>query len=349
MTVARTSALQTLHDQLAAINTDIGVLTSPLEEVDQLLGEIEDLLEEPKKIDDDLGDIEDVLKALYKVASDADWIPEIGEDATTTAQVLNTAIVAITEIRKILSDIEKELEELSKWLALVKQPVDKVLAPIHRVELEVARYEAGTERLIQQFGPSPPTNVEACAAGLSNAVAPTVGALDSAKDKGLALLSDIENPMREAQSALARIVDYADVVQKVYADLAWLRAAVRAISKEVQKAESYGKAALNLLLKTKFPGKVYEEVMSELRQAKALLNKLEGKVTAYALSPVKSAAEKAEQAIEQEMQKLPDLKPLEDAAANLTTAFQRIEDSVANTLSKPCADLLGAGSAIGRA
>jgi DNA repair exonuclease SbcCD ATPase subunit len=348
MTGAPASELQTLHNQLAAINTDITVLASPVQEVDDLLGKIEDALKRPAKINQDLGEIEDVLKALHKAASDASWIPEIGEDAQTVAEALQTAIDIIGEIRSALTDIQKGLDELIKWLNEVKTPVDKVLKPIHSVELEVTRFADGTGRLIQHFGPKPPQNVETCAAGFARALAPVVGAFDTAKDKAVTVLDEVEKPLRAAEQALAKIVGYVDVVQTISRDLEWLQASIRVITKEVDTAESYGKTKIEWLLskagKALSP-KLYRKVVKGLNKAKDMLHRLEAKITAYAFSPIQRIVKNAESALEQEIKELPGVAPLEAAAAEVTAEFEEIEDFITNELSAPCANLLRAETA----
>ena len=341
----RTNQLQVLHDHLDAINTDILVVESPIERLDTLLGDVSDALNRPKELSDELKSIADIFSQIRTVAHDARWIPEIGEDAESLAEALAILVEGIGDIRTALDEIDRALKPLKAQLKEVKKPVDKVYKSIHKVQLGVANFEKGTEALIQRYGSHPPNNVEKCAAGFNKGIDTVARDFDRAKDQVARQVSAILDPLGEIDRAFVRLDGYMSAVRHVYNESSAFRTALRKIAGAVHTAESYGEKELKRLLsaigRAIHPG-LYKKVKGELDEVEGKIKELEGRLASFLLDPIKRQVDSLEDTVKHEIENIPELKPLEDAAAAVQKALDKLENQVIGALSGACAKLLGA-------
>lgn len=337
------SHLARLNHDLRDIHDDLGYFTTPLDEVHTLLGDIQGLLHRPDDLNKKLGEILDVLEAVQGACKDAEWIPEIGEDAKAAAEVLDGINRFIKETRGALTDIQKGLDPFSVWVGKVQRPVDKAWKPIGKVEGKLETTVNVSGNLLRHYAGRPPAAVEACARALDAPLHGVAGALNDAKDEASAKLNEAEQPLRAAYNQLDKITDYTSFVDDIYNRLGELRSALGEITRAIRKAADYGKAEIEAAISKlgkKLAPKTYARVKRMLAEVQKAVNRLENKVVNWAFGPVKALIDRVKEEIRSELAGLPELAPIEQALDQVAQVIGGVQSAL-DDQSGPCGTLFG--------
>jgi hypothetical protein len=336
------STLALLSSNLTDIHDDIGYFATPLNEVHTLLGNTQKLLGEPKSLNDKLKEVLTVLAALESVCKSAGWVPEVGQGATTAANLLNGVNTFIRDTRSALTDVERGLKPIQTWIGKVQKPVDKGWSAIAMIERDLETVANVAGKLDKQYRGNPPANVEHCAELLNTPVQPLVRPFNDAKDIAGRELNRVEQPLRLVVDQLQRVTDFTGVVDTVYNALAGLRRLITTIASAVKKAADYGKAAIEAAItkaaKALAP-KTYQKVKAMLDAVQAEVDKVKKQIANFAFKPVKLLVEKVRDIIKSKLASLPEVKALQDAFSQVIQTVARIGEALAD-LPDPCAKML---------
>jgi uncharacterized protein YoxC len=334
------------HD-LRDVHDDLGYFTTPLSEVHTLLHDIQGLLHEPDDLNKKLGEILDVLEALEATCRDGEWIPEVGEDAKSAAEVLDGMNRFIKEARSALTDIQHSLDPFSGWLNNVQRPVNKAWKPVGQVEARIEAAVNVTGTLLRHYEGKPPAAVEECAGALDKPVDEIARVLNDAKDEANSKLNEAEQPLRTAYNQLDKITDYTAFIDSIYNRLGELRRAIREITSAVRKVADYGKEAIERAISEwakKFAHKTYARVKKMLAEVQRAVNRLKSKIVNWAFKPIKDLIDRVNEEVKSKLANLPELQPIESALEKVAKALGRVESAL-DAQSGPCKSMFEGATA----
>ena len=344
-----TTQLQTLHDYLTSIDDDIAFIGTHVDQLNTLLGDVIDVLGKPKELSDDLKEIGEVLSQIQSIASDATWIPEVGEAAAALSKALIPIVKepppagGIGEVRTSLNEIDVVLTPLKNHLKEVQDPVKKVHDAIHTVELDVRRLVNGTEALIKRYGEQPPENVEKCARGLNDGISSITTHLQEAKDRMVEDLTSLLTPLGKIESAFHVVDGYLKSIQTVFNELDNYSAALREITNAVDMATSYGKKKIEYLftwIGRKTCPDLYRKVKSVFDKANKFVNQLLGKIAHFVIDPINREVNRFETEIKRQVQSIPEVQALEQGMERAKELLDDLENEITEALAGQCAKVL---------
>ncbi len=335
------SHLAKVQLDLRDIHDDIGYFATPLNEIYTLLGDIDSLLHEPENLNKKLGEILSVTQTLEKACKSGEWIPEVGQEAKAAAEFLDGVNIVIKEIRTTLTGIQESLKPFTEWIKEVKDPVDKAWKPIGLVEGKLETMVNISSRLLKHYGGNPPDNIEHCAAALDDPLHGVAQAMNDAKDRANAALSDAERPLRTACNQLEKIVDYTAFIDGIYHKLDGFRRDIHDITTAVDKAFNYTKAAIEAAITDiarRVSPKTYKKVKEMLASVQKAVENLKKKFINYAFKPVRDLVNQVEGEIASKLANLPEVAPVRKALSEVTEAISSVKAAI-DSLSDPCAAL----------
>ena len=346
----KTSQLRILHGHLVDIDNDIAVIATPIEQLNTLLGDVIDLLGKPKTFSDDLKTIGEILGKIQSIASDADWLPEVGQVASSLSKALLPVVKepppagGIGEIRTSLNEIDVILTPLQNKLKKAQGAIQKVIKVIHGVEFDVHSLVNGTHALMQRYADHPPENVEKCAKGLNEGIETVADELRSAREQVAKQLNEYLSPLKNVENAFHRVDGYLKMIQTVYEDLSLYTKALREVESAVNTAASYGKKKVEYLFtwvgRHTYPD-LYEKIKKKLDSANTCVNQMVGKIANFALAPMRQAVSTLEDEVAREVNRIPEIAALEDEMASAQRTLEKLEHEMVAAVSGECAKILG--------
>ncbi len=346
----KTSQLRTLHGHLVDIANDIAVIATPIEQLNTQLGDVIDLLGKPKTFSDDLKTIGEILAKIQSIASDATWLPEVGQVAGSLSKALLPIVKepppagGIGEIRTSLNEIDVVLTPLQNKLKKAQNAVQNILKVIHGVEFDVHSLVNGTHALMQRYAEHPPENVEKCAKGLNEGIETVAGELRSAREQVAKQLDEYLSPLKNVENAFHRVDGYLKMIQTVYEDLSLYTKALREVEDAVSTAASYGKKKVEYLFtwvgRHTYPD-LYEKIKKKLDSANTYVNQMVGKIANLAFAPIRQAVSALEDEVAREVNRIPGVEALEDEMASAQRTLEKLEHEMVAAVSGECAKILG--------
>jgi hypothetical protein len=336
---ATRSELAVLRDTLGRIDTDLLALKSPFDTLDEALGDVEDALKQPGKIKKDVDAVQSTLAVMQQLASDVDWMPEIGTAAGAVTRGLRP--LSGPPGRGALGTASDALHRIDDALKPVASKVDKVRKPVHTLDGKLTTFEArltlimgAVDTLLRTHGGQPPAEVENCAGKLNHLLLPVVDGIDDAKERVLAELHPVTDTLQGIAGAFHTAEGYVRTIEGVLSHLQSraYRDALAELRKLEKAAHDVGKWIFEHTIKKLFP---------DIAKLRAFLRQLEGRIEAFAQQKVSDLMTSLEQRLEREIERVPGVEQLEARAAALEKTVEDTAGQLEKFLAGECAHVLG--------
>jgi hypothetical protein len=343
---ATPSELQSLKDNLTAIEGKVAALGKPVHGLSDLITKVKAPLALPQTIMRRLDDTTTAMKGLRLLATALSWVPgPIGTGAKAADKALKPFVAKppapkgyLGNARDIVADIDKTLKPARDAIEKIEKPVGKGVTATDAIDGKIVSLIAMADRLIAHYGAAPPAGIEACAKKLNGPLTVFLAQIEKAEaelGKGLATLNALLGALL---AALTPLLDVAARLQKALGvfDSKAFRAVWSQVAKLVNALEPYRRKAA-IILKAVI-GKILKKIGIDARKVEKFFNGIVASINP--LKPIQAVLAKLKAQLAAQVAKLIAAAGIAEKLAQLEALQKRLEKLLGTFLDGECRKVL---------
>ena len=334
------AALKITLDQLLA---DLRLVKTPVDDLCGLIRAVKKPLMLPKTVAGKLKDLRTLLQVVNTVAAAASWLPA---PAGPAAKAVTTGLKiflgppapgGLAEMVKLANDLDRALATPRTVIERAEKPANRLAATLAKAEQTLVVLADITARLIARHGTNPPAEIEACAARLEAALAPTAQAIGRLKREAAAGIKVLADALGALVGVLEPFSGVVQTLQSALEKLEPLRDALLKLKQAlsvVERVRRWGENAVKQALKS---------LGLDVDKIERWMNGILQQINPF--KPLKQAFAKLAASVQRALANLPGVDALLKLIDSIRALADQLQAALDDFLASECGNLFGASTA----